>query len=47
LPDTKILSDLFPSKEGYDELRGNLISFSEKIKEAVPEFTLGKYLSLL
>ena len=42
LPDTKFIKDLFPNEEEYDKMRSNLISFSERIKESVPEFKLGK-----
>lgn len=40
LPDTKFLEELMPSQEDLDSLRESLISFRDKIKDAIPDFTL-------
>ncbi|KAK7028025.1 Dynamin-like 120 kDa protein, mitochondrial [Halocaridina rubra] len=40
LPDTKFLEELMPSQEDLDALRNSLISYRDKIKDAVPDFTL-------
>lgn len=42
LPDTKFLEGLLPSQEDLDSVRASLISYRDKIKDAVPEFSLGK-----
>lgn len=42
MPDTKFLEDLLPSQENLDSIRASLISYRDKIKESVPEFSLGK-----
>ncbi|XP_050737581.1 dynamin-like 120 kDa protein, mitochondrial isoform X2 [Eriocheir sinensis] len=40
LPDTKFLEGLLPSQEDLDSVRASLISYRDKIKDAVPEFSL-------
>ncbi|XP_042226598.1 dynamin-like 120 kDa protein, mitochondrial isoform X5 [Homarus americanus] len=40
LPDTKFLESIMPSQEELDAVRSTLISYRDKIKNAVPEFTL-------
>lgn len=42
LPDSKFLEGLLPSQEDLDSIRASLISYRDKIKDAVPEFSLGK-----
>ncbi|XP_042889094.1 dynamin-like 120 kDa protein, mitochondrial isoform X5 [Penaeus japonicus] len=40
LPDAKFLEDLMPSQEELDAIRTALISYRDKIKDSVPDFTL-------
>ncbi|XP_047490141.1 dynamin-like 120 kDa protein, mitochondrial isoform X4 [Penaeus chinensis] len=40
LPDAKFLEELMPSQEELDAIRTALISYRDKIKDSVPEFTL-------
>lgn len=40
LPDTKFLEDLLPSQEDLDSVRASLISYRDKIKDSIPEFSL-------
>ncbi|XP_070000685.1 dynamin-like GTPase OPA1, mitochondrial isoform X12 [Penaeus vannamei] len=40
LPDTKFLEELMPSQEELDAIRTALISYRDKIKDSVPDFTL-------
>nr|UXE41662.1 OPA1 protein [Macrobrachium nipponense]WAB21210.1 OPA1 [Macrobrachium nipponense] len=40
LPDAKFLEGLMPSQEDLDSLRESLISYRDKIKDAIPDFTL-------
>ncbi|KAK4288827.1 hypothetical protein Pmani_038166 [Petrolisthes manimaculis] len=40
LPDTKFLEDILPSQEDLDAIRSSLIAYRDKIKDAVPEFSL-------
>ncbi|XP_071543509.1 dynamin-like GTPase OPA1, mitochondrial isoform X7 [Panulirus ornatus] len=40
LPDAKFLEGILPSQEDLDSIRTSLISYRDKIKEAVPDFTL-------
>uniref|UniRef100_A0A0P4VUU6 Dynamin-like GTPase OPA1, mitochondrial n=1 Tax=Scylla olivacea TaxID=85551 RepID=A0A0P4VUU6_SCYOL len=40
LPDTKFLEDLLPSQEDLDSIRASLISYRDKIKDSIPEFSL-------
>lgn len=41
LPDTKFLEGILPTQEELDAVRSSLISYRDKIKDAVPDFTLG------
>ncbi|XP_045603284.1 dynamin-like GTPase OPA1, mitochondrial isoform X11 [Procambarus clarkii] len=40
LPDTKFLEGILPSQEDLDSIRSSLITYRDKIKDAVPAFTL-------
>lgn len=40
LPDTKFLEGILPTQEELDAVRSSLITYRDKIKDAIPEFTL-------
>ncbi|XP_045102857.1 dynamin-like 120 kDa protein, mitochondrial isoform X4 [Portunus trituberculatus] len=40
LPDAKFLEELLPSQEDLDSIRASLITYRDKIKDSIPEFSL-------